>query len=310
MKNQNLWTKELMICGHRGKVAGGHENTIAAFREAIADGVDFVETDVHMTKDGQIVLQHDSFLEGVGEICDYTLKELQAVKPDLPLLRELEDLLTDKPQVGLLLELKDLPPDNSDGVVTHPAPYSGSIFACSGLRKGHETLGEDMTPACLKSGDKKVEGSDIGIHAGMTESFSYECAEKALNLLKEAGLNKRTWVLSFSGKLLEEVYRRYGREFHYHAFYPWFIMGDMQMDPASFCEMACMQHRYLDEEGRIIRYEDPMCPASWWKEVLDFGMIPIGAPSLASDENYREAVRRGCRLINANDPKAVTRLFQ
>jgi glycerophosphoryl diester phosphodiesterase len=44
---------------HRGFSAVAPENTLAAFREALAAGVDGVEFDVRRTKDGELVLLHD-----------------------------------------------------------------------------------------------------------------------------------------------------------------------------------------------------------------------------------------------------------
>jgi len=133
-------------------------------------------------------------------------------------------------------------------------------------------------------------------------------ASKSNAFLLENGYGNRVWILSFSGKLLEYVYGKYGKAFHYHAFYPWFVMGDMETDPADYCEMACMQHRYLDDAGYMCSYEDPVCPESWWEEVLAMQMVPIGAPSLNTDANYLEAVKRGCGMINANDPVHIREL--
>ena len=47
------------VTGHRGNPEKAPENTMEGFRSAIADGVDFLETDIHMTKDGRLVLCHD-----------------------------------------------------------------------------------------------------------------------------------------------------------------------------------------------------------------------------------------------------------
>lgn len=99
------------------------------------------------------------------------------------------------------------------------------------------------------------------------------------------------------------------RKFRYHAFYPFFIMGEMETDPAEYCELACMQHRFLSEEGEVVKYDDPMCPESWWQEVRSMGMVPIAAPSLKTPENFIEAVRRGAGMINSDDPAAHRQLF-
>lgn len=70
-----------MIWAHRGASAYAPENTIEAFALARDMGADGVELDVHMTKDGQIVVSHDATVDrcsnGTGAIKDMTLVELK-----------------------------------------------------------------------------------------------------------------------------------------------------------------------------------------------------------------------------------------
>lgn len=69
------------VVAHRGDSANYPENTIEAFKSANRLGVDVIETDVHLTKDNQIVIWHDDTLErntdGKGRIEDHTLEELK-----------------------------------------------------------------------------------------------------------------------------------------------------------------------------------------------------------------------------------------
>ena len=70
------------IHAHRGASALYPENTLEAFSKAIEQGADCIELDVHLTKDGQIVVAHDAVLErvsnGSGYINDHTLEELKS----------------------------------------------------------------------------------------------------------------------------------------------------------------------------------------------------------------------------------------
>jgi len=50
----------VLLYGHRGAPAERPENTIASFERALECGVDAIETDVHMTSDGVIVVHHDA----------------------------------------------------------------------------------------------------------------------------------------------------------------------------------------------------------------------------------------------------------
>ena len=72
---------EYLLIVHRGAAAIAPENTIASFEKALALGVDRIETDVHMTRDGQIILMHDRTLNrttsGKGEVRAHTLTEIK-----------------------------------------------------------------------------------------------------------------------------------------------------------------------------------------------------------------------------------------
>ena len=49
----------MLLFGHRGYSDQYSENTMLAFSKAIEGGFDGIETDVHKTKDGVLVLCHD-----------------------------------------------------------------------------------------------------------------------------------------------------------------------------------------------------------------------------------------------------------
>jgi glycerophosphoryl diester phosphodiesterase len=53
------------IFGHRGSAGTHPENTMASFQAAVDAGVRYLETDVHRTRDGEIVVSHDGDLEGI-----------------------------------------------------------------------------------------------------------------------------------------------------------------------------------------------------------------------------------------------------
>ena len=70
-----------MIVAHGGDSQQAPENTLAAFEHAILRGADSIEFDVHMTKDGELVIHHDYYLgrteDGEGYLGDFTLAELK-----------------------------------------------------------------------------------------------------------------------------------------------------------------------------------------------------------------------------------------
>ncbi len=71
------------VIAHRGASGTAPENTLAAFRRAVEQGAGFIETDLHLSRDGKIVTIHDDTLErttnGRGEVKAHTLEELRAL---------------------------------------------------------------------------------------------------------------------------------------------------------------------------------------------------------------------------------------
>src|SRR5215210_2034266 len=67
---------------HRGASASAPENTLEAFRIAVEAGAGGLELDVHLTRDGHVVVIHDDTVErttgGTGSVAEMTFDELRA----------------------------------------------------------------------------------------------------------------------------------------------------------------------------------------------------------------------------------------
>lgn len=78
-----LYHGRCLLLGHRGAAAEAPANTVAAFRRAMLAAADGVELDVHLTRDGQVVVIHDETVTSVtgapGRVRDLTLAEIQAL---------------------------------------------------------------------------------------------------------------------------------------------------------------------------------------------------------------------------------------
>jgi len=83
-----------LVIGHRGTPTIALENTRESFRRAIAGGTDALETDVHLTADGQVVCLHDDNLLRIAgvpaSIGQLTFEEARA---HLPALLRFSDFL-------------------------------------------------------------------------------------------------------------------------------------------------------------------------------------------------------------------------
>ncbi|RLC16436.1 MAG: glycerophosphodiester phosphodiesterase [Deltaproteobacteria bacterium] len=75
--------EDIMILAHRGAAGKAPENTIASIRQAIKDGTDWIEIDVQESRDGAVVVIHDSdFMKLAGvnmKVGDGSLKQIQKI---------------------------------------------------------------------------------------------------------------------------------------------------------------------------------------------------------------------------------------
>lgn len=135
-------TTILTLCvAHRGGSLLAPENTLAAFEAGIAAGADWVECDVHMARDGSLVVIHDADLrrttDRAGQVGRLTLDEIRLANAaakfpdrrfDPQRVPTLEEVLAALPErVGVQVEIK----------VPEGGPYPGiERRVCNCLRQG------------------------------------------------------------------------------------------------------------------------------------------------------------------------------
>jgi glycerophosphoryl diester phosphodiesterase len=89
------------VIGHRGVCGLEPENTLRSFRRAIELGVDYVECDVYLSADEQLVLLHDGTVDrttnGSGPVEEMTFEAIRQLDAghgeQVPTLEELLDLI-------------------------------------------------------------------------------------------------------------------------------------------------------------------------------------------------------------------------
>ncbi|MBE6670457.1 MAG: hypothetical protein E7601_09680 [Ruminococcaceae bacterium] len=160
---------EIIIAGHRGDKEFCPENTMPAFRRAISIGCDAIETDIHQTADGHMIIMHDHDVDrttdGTGRICEKTLAEMKLLDAGIkfseefkgtpvPTLDEFLDLCEPHKDLLLNLELKDYP---------------------------------------------QVEGDKI----------SFSSVDKVIAAVEKRNMQDRVMINSFSGQVLEYCHKKY-----------------------------------------------------------------------------------------------------
>ncbi|MFI0720492.1 glycerophosphodiester phosphodiesterase [Streptomyces sp. NPDC021224] len=101
-----------LTVGHRGVMGVEPENTLRSFRRAEQAGLDQVELDLHLSKDGALVVMHDAEVDrttdGSGLVRDLTLAEIRALDAGLgervPVFEEVLDTVGGPVQA----EIKDI----------------------------------------------------------------------------------------------------------------------------------------------------------------------------------------------------------
>lgn len=201
---RNYWTqskKNIWVAGHRGWCEKYPENTMASFRASAELGVDQIETDVHITKDGELVLIHDATVDrtsnGTGRVDEMTLDELRTLDfgswkeerfagERIVTLVEFMDYMKTLPDMTLDIELKEYP------------------------RPGREAI-------------------------------AFEVADRVLRIVDEYGFGDRIVINSFSGILNEYIHEKYGSKYRQHVFYPIRDLGTgMKLNPYSYAYCCCM----------------------------------------------------------------------
>ena len=88
----------MLKIGHRGAKGYVAENTLASFTKALELNVDAIELDVHLSKDGEVVVIHDETIDRTtnktGLVSDYSAAELKQL--GIPTLQEVIQLVDKK----------------------------------------------------------------------------------------------------------------------------------------------------------------------------------------------------------------------
>jgi len=99
----------MRIYAHRGASAEQPENTLASFHRALDLGVQGIELDVHLSRDGVPVVIHDTTLDrttdGHGEVAAFDIADLQRLDAGggeaIPTLREVLELVSGQTHVDI-----------------------------------------------------------------------------------------------------------------------------------------------------------------------------------------------------------------
>ncbi|MEU3742141.1 MULTISPECIES: glycerophosphodiester phosphodiesterase family protein [unclassified Streptomyces] len=124
-----------LTIGHRGVMGVEPENTLRSFIAAQAAGLDLIELDLHLSKDGALVVMHDADVarttDGKGPIAEKTLAELRELDAGrgerIPVFEEVLDAV----KAPLQAEIKDVAAARALADVMHRRDLVGRVEVIS-----------------------------------------------------------------------------------------------------------------------------------------------------------------------------------
>ena len=214
----NCWTqseKNIYVAAHRGWSEKYPENTMLAFRKAAELGVDQIEIDIRVTKDGQLVVIHDDTVDrvsnGTGKVCDFTLEELLQLDVGIKKAPEFAGIRI--PTFVEFLEfVKDLP---------------------------------DMTV------DFEIKEYN---REGPLNEYYAELCDRTLALIEEYGLTDRCVINSFGANVHQYIQQKYGNRYRHHVYYPESCMRALSRDPYTYGYCCCVFDKEKASFDRIRSY--------------------------------------------------------
>jgi glycerophosphoryl diester phosphodiesterase len=195
----------MLIYAHRGASAIHPENTLRAFRHALAIGVDGIELDVHATADGVPVVIHDRGVErtthGAGYVDETPLARLQSFDAGdgerVPTLAEVLALVGDAAQLDIEIKGAGIERAVLDVLAEYPAvTWAISSFAWDTLRtvRQLDPLAEVWPLAEHVDDDLIAIAAELASPAVSLFTGAYT-AENATRL-RDVGLRVMVWTVN------------------------------------------------------------------------------------------------------------------
>jgi glycerophosphoryl diester phosphodiesterase len=179
----NPWTaRRVLHIAHQGGESESPSNTMFAYQRALANGADVLEMDVNITKDGQLVVFHDTSVDGrtngTGRVNTKTLAEMKALDP--------ADNWSE--YRGIALGTKPPPPG-----------YTRSDFQIPTLREVLQRYPDTLMNIEIKGpAPDTAEPHVWAIQTGARHKTALDCAVAMGRLLNEFHRVGNTIVVSFS----------------------------------------------------------------------------------------------------------------
>ena len=130
------------------------------------------------------------------------------------------------------------------------------------------------------------------------ESRSIHCIEEVISIVEKYGMGDRILINSFDALVLEYCYKKWGKRYPLHGFYPFSHHKNLdkaEIDPTEYLFCACIfdaKNKALFEDLKKMRIEPWLCAAVTQKGLLE------------------TAIENGARLITTNFPADIIKKLE
>jgi len=230
-----------------------------------------VETDLHLSADGELVLMHDHTLDrttdGRGPVREKTLAEIRRLDASawkgegfrgqrVPTFVEFLEWMLPHGEIQLCIELKDYPGTPEDN------------------------------------------------------RWAFAAADQALALVDSFGVSERCIFNSWSARVLEHIARQHGRAIRLEGYHPFFLMGERSREPYDYLSSVCLFALRENESGRLRPWHEAVAEKAHFDEAIRHGVEPWVYYREEREDLYRRAISHGAKVITANDPAKALHLLQ
>lgn len=279
----NYWNESkdnIYVAAHRGWCSKYPENTMEAFKAAAEIGVDQIETDIRITKDGELVLIHDPAVDrttdGCGKVAEMTLAELKQLDAGvkkgkefkgsrIPTFIEFMEYVKDFPMLTLDLELKVM-----DVGSKHNGASNDEIFVI---------CGKEYT---------RIE-------------LSHYVCDRVIEIVEKYNFGDRVVLNTFGGKLHDYIYEKYNGKYRQHVYFPISNLSAPTIDPYSYAYCCCM---FGENNGEI------MASKEMFEKMAARGVEPWAGAGVKDAAGVDMAIERGAVLITCNNPDEILNLLR
>jgi len=157
------------------------------------------------------------------------------------------------------------------------------------------------TIPCFEDVVKLAVSHNIMLNIEIKEYYSEEneqrcirCIEKVIELVEKYNLSEKIVINSFDAWVLEYVYKKYGKKYMLHGFYPYSIMKNVTLNPDEYLYCACI----FDDMNK-----------EHYNYLIGKNIEPWIGAGVTQKNRFNICAEYGAKLVTTNNPSdAINKL--